>query len=213
MALSKGDDRSFGTLVGISFDDPFRAQEFLVAVTRLASRGNLVLNDAVTIIKDEGGKTLVHETIDPTPGRSAINGAMWAGLFGLILGGPVGWAAGAAIGAGGGALAANAVDLGISDEWVAWFREAVEPGTATVALLLAELDRNALVAEAKRFTGAEVVYADLDPDTMSRIQQALAGSEHGGPTGGAGPAADHGHGSAPDAATTDGGTAQVSPEV
>ena len=82
---------------------------------------------------------------------------MWAGLFGLILGGPVGWLAGTAVGAGAGAVTAHVVDLGISDEWVAWFREAVRPGTATVALLVTDLNRTALVEEARRFTGAHLV--------------------------------------------------------
>ena len=47
----------------------------------------------------ESGKTVVHESIDPTPASAALSGAMWAGLFGLILGGPVGWIAGLALGA------------------------------------------------------------------------------------------------------------------
>ena len=82
------------TLVGISFQDSFRAQEFLVAMTRLAAAGGLKLKDAVTVVKDDLGKTVVHESIDPTPGRAALTGSIWAGLFGLILGGPVGWVAG-----------------------------------------------------------------------------------------------------------------------
>jgi uncharacterized membrane protein len=161
------------TLVGISFDDVFRAQEFLTAATRLASKGDFQIIDAVIVVKDDDGKTHVRETIDPQPGRSAMSGALWTGLFGLLLGGPVGWLAGAAIGAGAGAATAKVVDLGISDEWVAWFREAVQPGTATIVLLVTKLDRDALVAEAKRFTGAELVYANLDESTIDRIKQAL----------------------------------------
>src|SRR4051812_15306920 len=120
------------TLVGISFDDRFRAQEFLTAATGLDARGNLKLRDAVLVMKDEDGRTMVHETTDLQPTRAALSGAMWAGLFGLILGGPVGWVAGMAVGAGTGVAAAKVVDLGISDEWVEWFRQAVEPGTVTV---------------------------------------------------------------------------------
>ena len=161
------------TLVGISFEDAFRAQEFLTAATGLASRGSLTLRDAVMVLKDDEGKTVVHETTDPQPGRSALSGAMWAGLFGLILGGPVGWVAGLAVGAGTGALTAKVVDLGISDEWVGWFREAVEPGTVTLALLVEDLDRDALVKEAARFTGAELVYANLDDTTIERVKAAL----------------------------------------
>ncbi len=162
------------TLVGISFDDAFRAQEFLVAVTRLASMGKLKLNDAVTVIKDEEGKTVVHETVDPTPGRAVFSGAMWAGLFGIILGGPVGWIAGIAIGAGAGAVSAKVIDLGVPDEWVQWFKSAVRPETATVALLVEDLDVAALVVESQRFTGAELVYANLDTVTMTRLRDALA---------------------------------------
>ena len=161
------------TLVGISFPDIFRAQEFLTAVTRLKANQSLVLEDAVIVVKDDDGKTVVRETIDPQPGRSAMSGGMWTGLFGLLLGGPVGWAAGAAIGAGAGALTAKIVDLGISDEWVAWFREAVKPGTATVAVLASEIIEDDLVAEVHRFAGAELVYANFDEAMMARLSGAL----------------------------------------
>jgi uncharacterized membrane protein len=163
------------TLVGISFPDIFRAQEFLTAATGLAAKGRLKLKDAVLVVKEEDGKTHVKETIDPEPGRTALSGALWAGLFGLVLGGPVGWAAGLAVGGVGGAVTAKVVDLGISDEWVGWFQQAVQPGTSTVALLIEDLDRNALVEEAGRFTGAELVYANLEDDTLDRIKDALAG--------------------------------------
>ncbi|CAN5701745.1 hypothetical protein BH24ACT2_BH24ACT2_15870 [soil metagenome] len=161
------------TLVGVSFENVFRAQEFLIAANGLAAAGRLKLKDAVTVIKDDSGRTVVHETLDPSPGRTALSGAVWAGLFGLILGGPVGWIAGLAAGAGAGAITAKVIDLGISDEWVDWFRDAVQPGTAMVGLLAEELDRNALVAEAARFTGAELVYTNLDDFTIDRIKAAL----------------------------------------
>ena len=124
------------TLVGISFGDTFRAQEFLTATGRLASQQRLKLVDAVFVTKDENGRTMVRETTDPGPGRSALSGAVWASLFGLILGGPVGWVVGGAVGAGTGAVAAKIIDHGVSDEWVAWFRESVAPGTTILALLV-----------------------------------------------------------------------------
>ncbi|MDQ1426102.1 MAG: hypothetical protein QOD72_3600 [Acidimicrobiaceae bacterium] len=161
------------TLVGISFDDRFRAQEFLTAANGLAAKGDLTLRDAVLVTKNDDGHTMVHETTDLQPGRTALSGAMWAGLFGLILGGPVGWVAGLAVGAGTGAVAAKVIDLGISDEWVAWFRETVAPGTVTVALLVEGLNLDALVKEAARFTGAELVYANLDDATIKRVEAAL----------------------------------------
>jgi uncharacterized membrane protein len=169
-------DVSPQTLVGISFGDRFRAREFLTAVTRMAANGRLRLRDAVFVVKDESGKTVVQETVDLQPGRSALSGALWAGLFGLILGGPVGWVVGAGVGAGTGAAAAKVIDHGVSDEWVGWFRQAVQPGTTTLALLVEDLDRAALVTELERFAGATLVYANLDELWLDRIVAALGGS-------------------------------------
>ena len=145
------------TLVGISLENAFRAQEVLVA-SGLVAAGRLKLEDAVTVAKDDAGKTAVPETIDPSPARSALSGAMWAGLFGLVLGGPVGWIAGVTVGAGAGAgaVTAKVADLGVPDEWATRFRDAVQLRTATVALLVEDLDRDAFVAETTRFTGAEL---------------------------------------------------------
>ncbi|MGE0000184.1 MAG: DUF1269 domain-containing protein [Ilumatobacteraceae bacterium] len=164
---------SHDTIVGISFDDAFRAQELMTAAFRLASKGQAQVLDAVTIVKDASGKTYVKETIDPSPGQSALSGSVWTGLLGLLLGGPVGWLAGAAIGAGAGAARAKIVDLGVPDEWVAWFREAVQPGTVTLVLLLGRFDREATFTELARFGGGHLVHANLPPDAVARIRAAL----------------------------------------
>jgi uncharacterized membrane protein len=161
------------TLVGISFEDVFRAREFMTGAARLESKKQLVLADIVLIVKDENGHTNVVETKDLQPGRSAFSGAVWAGLIGLILGGPVGWVAGIAAGAGAGAVAAKVIDLGVSDDWVAWFREAVVPGSATVVLLVSDLDEGALLREAQRFTGSHLVYASLENGMIDRLAEAL----------------------------------------
>jgi uncharacterized membrane protein len=161
------------TLVGIAFSDSLRAQEFLTATTRLALNKQLVLRDAVFIAKTDDGHTVVRETIDPSPGRSALTSAMWTGLVGLLLAGPVGLGVGAAVGAGTGAVTAKVVDLGIPDEWVAWFREAAQPGTTILALLVTDLNREALLKEFERFEGAHLVYANLDEATLERLRAAL----------------------------------------
>ena len=184
------------TLVGISFGDTYRAQEFLTATVRLASQDRLKLIDAVFVTKDDAGRTVVRETTDPGPGRSALSGALWAGLFGLILGGPVGWAVGTGVGAGTGAVAAKVIDHGVSDEWVAWFRDAVASGTTTLALLVERLDTAALVDELARFSGAELLYANLDPLWLDRMRTALGGAAD--PTAGAAPAGEPSTGAAPE---------------
>ncbi len=161
------------TLVGVSFDDVFRAREFMTVASRLKSKNELVLHDVVLIVKDAEGKTVVTETVDPQAKSSALSGAVWAGLFGLLLGGPVGWVAGAAVGAGAGIAAAKVIDLGVSDDWVEWFRAAVGPETATVVLLVSDLRIEALIDEAKRFPGSHLVYANVDEGLLGRLVEAF----------------------------------------
>ena len=168
-----GEPRPADTIVGISFGDLFRAQEFLTATRRLVARGEIGLRDAVIIMKDGDGKTTVRETTDPQPGTSALTGGMWAGLIGLIVGGPVGWLAGTALGAGVGAVSARLIDIGLPDEWVDWFRDAVQPSTATVVLLVDRIDDQVALGELERFAGARLVYANVPPDIVNRIRAAL----------------------------------------
>src|SRR6185312_13928552 len=58
------------TLVGISFPDVFRAQEFLTAAARLANQGSLKVADAVILVKHDDGRVTVQETVDPQPAQS-----------------------------------------------------------------------------------------------------------------------------------------------
>ncbi len=179
--MAKDRDTLPQTLVGISFDDAFRAQEFMTAIARLAAQKSLTLHDAVIVKKDVDGRTHVVETVDPSLGRSAASGALWASFIGLLIGGPVGWIAGGVIGASAGAVTAHVVDLGVPDEWVAWFKDAVETNTTTVVLLLTEVTVNDLVGEAERLVGARLLYANLDPHTFDRITDALAGKDASAP--------------------------------
>jgi uncharacterized membrane protein len=94
-------------------------------------------------------------------------------LLGLFLGGPVGWLAGMGLGAGAGALVAKFVDVGIPDEWVDWFKNAVQPDTATVVALAADIDLPALYREAERFSGAELVHTTLMPGASAHLAAAL----------------------------------------
>jgi uncharacterized membrane protein len=165
------------TIIGISFGDVFRSQEFLTAVTRMSANHELRLKDAVIVAKKEDGSTVVRETVDLQAGRTALSGAMWTGLLGLLVGGPVGWLAGMGIGAGAGAITAKVVDLGVPDEWVEWFREAVAPETFTVVILAESVDVEALIAEAMRFKG-HLVHANMAPDAIRRLEHALGDVTH-----------------------------------
>jgi len=164
------------TLFGLSFESVSRAQQFMLAIDELARHHRLRLVDAVMVVKDEDDRVRVRETIDPQPGRSALSGAVWTGLLGLIVGGPVGWIAGIGVGAGLGAITATVVDLGVPDEWVDWFKDAVSPDTATVVVLASDIDQRALRSEIDRFPGARLVHTTIRADAFSELRSAFDNS-------------------------------------
>jgi uncharacterized membrane protein len=94
-------------------------------------------------------------------------------LLGLLVAGPIGWIAGLGIGAGAGAITAKVVDIGIPDEWVDWFKEAVDPHTSTVVALATEVNLTALYREAQRFAGADLVHTTLRPGASADLAAAL----------------------------------------
>lgn len=180
-------DPNAPVIIGVSFDSRLLAQEYLLAMGRLREQGDLDLKDAVVVTKNDDGKVMVTETVDPTPGRAAASGAVWTGLLGLLLGGPVGWIAGLGIGAGAGAVAAKVVDLGIPDEWVAWFKSAVHPGTSTVVILAEHVHVPHLAREARRFEGAELLYTSMSDSGMQQLDEAFRGrlpADHAAPARG-----------------------------
>ena len=64
-------------LLVISFDDPLRAQEFLLATARLQKNGEIQVHDAVVIQREADGTSRVRETTDVTPGQAGVGAGVW----------------------------------------------------------------------------------------------------------------------------------------
>ncbi len=161
-------------IVVLGFNNRVAAQEALTAMTRLQTEGKLMVRDAVFVTKDEKGHAHVEETTDPTPGRAALGGGFWGLLFGAILAVPI---AGLAIGAGAAALSAKLIDKGLSDKFVKQLRQSVKPGKTYLAVLVSHGNRQAVLAELKRFSGmAEFVDSSLPEEAVSEVKEALAAS-------------------------------------
>lgn len=78
------------------------------------------------------------------------------------------------VGAGVGAVTTKVVDLGIPDEWVGWFKQAVHDGTTAVVILVEHVHVGELAAEAARFQGAELLYTTLPPESITQLLEAFA---------------------------------------
>ena len=160
-------------LLVISFDDPLRAQEFLLAAARLQTSDAIRVHDAVIIRRDPDGTSHVHETTDVTPGQAGVGAGVWGLLLGTLFGGPIGGLVVGAASAGGGALLAKLVDHGVKDATIAELREAVPPGRTALALLVSHVSMADLQRELARFPNAQLVETDLPPAAVNAVQEAL----------------------------------------
>lgn len=160
-------------LLVISFDDPLRAQEFLLAVARLQRNEEIQLHDAVIVTRDADGTSHVRETTDLSPSQAGVGAGVWGLLLGTLFGGPIGGLVVGAASAGGGALYAKLVDTGVKDATVAELRRAVPPGRTALALLVSHVSVADLQRELARFPNAQLVETDLPPAAVNAVQEAL----------------------------------------
>ncbi|MDP9091435.1 MAG: DUF1269 domain-containing protein [Actinomycetota bacterium] len=161
-------------LLVISFDDPLRAQEFLLATARLQKNDEIQVHDAVVIQREADGTSHVRETTDITPGRAGLGAGVWGLLLGTLFGGPIGGLVVGAASAGGAALFAKLVDTGVKDATVTELRTAVPPGRTALALLVSHISVADLQHELARFPNAQLVETDLPPAAVNAVQEALA---------------------------------------
>lgn len=161
----------------ITFDESIKAEEFLLAMTRLEGEDKLSLIDAVFVTRREDGKVRVHQTADVTPREGAFEGGFWGLVFGTILLGPVGGVATGALTAGFGALMGKLIDAGIKDEFIAGIKDKVEPGRTALALLTNGGDEAAFEHELERFAGATLLYSNLPAEARAAVEHALAQGE------------------------------------
>ncbi|WP_426574351.1 DUF1269 domain-containing protein [Aquihabitans sp. McL0605] len=167
LGVSDGDH-----IIGVSFEKVTRAEEVLLALSHLQGEGEIAMHDAVVVVKTAEGKVRIHQTVDPTPGRSALTGSIWGMLAGLLFGGPI-FLAAAAAGAGGGALLAKLIDLGLDDKWVKEVGEWLDPGTSALLVLVAAEVRPAVVAELGRYEGT-VLYCTFPDAVRQELERALS---------------------------------------
>jgi uncharacterized membrane protein len=161
-------------IVGMSFDKVTRAEEVLLALVHLQQEGEISISDAVVVAKDAEGKVRIQQTVDPTPGLSAVRGSIWGMLAGLLFP-PAGLLVGGAIGAGSAALMAKLIDLGLDDDWVKEVGNWLDPGTSALLLLVDADVRPTVVDELGRFEG-KVLYCTF-PDAVRRELERALGDE------------------------------------
>lgn len=154
-------------LVIAAFSDEEKADAALKSLRELQREDIVQILNAAVLVKNQKGRTRVHETQDVGAGGGAVFGAIVGALVGL-LGGPAGAIVGAVAGAATGGVAASQIDMGFAEDALAEFKAAMPPGSsAIIALVYHEwVDR---LVEALEDLGAELYRQALAAELAEQI--------------------------------------------
>ena len=155
-------------LVVIGFDDEHTAFEMRAAVAKLQKEYLIEMEDVVVVTKDDKGKVKLHQAVNLTA-AGAMGGTFWGMLIGMIFLNPL---AGAAIGAGAGALSGKLRDIGISDKFMKELGETFQPETSALFVLVRKVTPDKVLEGLKGFKG-KVLKTSLTKDKEEELRQVL----------------------------------------
>lgn len=162
-------DGSASDLWVFSFDGLERAQEAMLAVSRLVRRNHLDLEDAAIVVLRRGRVRLL-QTRDMNPAQGALGGAWLGTIAGLLAGLPL---VGAALGAAAGGMYARLRDFGIADAEMKAFGRTLEGERAALFLLVRDCHRLRALHEVSRFP-ARIERSSADPALVETVRAQLA---------------------------------------
>lgn len=156
----------------VMFDDESQASQVLDTLRRLEDEQLVDLGKAAVVTRRATDGTVdIEETSDLDTTESTIAGAAAGGLLSML--GGKGLLRGALLGAGGGALASKAIDLGLDDDSLQEVGDQLEPGTsALVAMVDIKVVKPTMEA-LDRFEGGTILRHTLEPGTAQALSAAL----------------------------------------
>ncbi|PPC89167.1 MAG: hypothetical protein CTY36_15980 [Methylocystis sp.] len=156
-------------LLVIAFPSEEKAEEVRQKLFTMQKEYLIELGDAVVAVKNADGAIKLNQLFNTTA-LGGVSGAFWGALIGLIFMMPL---AGAAIGAGAGAVSGALTDFGIDDKFMKDVAAAVPPGGAALFLLVRKMTTDK-VLEGLKGVGGVVLRTSFDKSKDDAIRAALA---------------------------------------
>jgi uncharacterized membrane protein len=155
-------------LVVIGFDDETTAFEMRAELAKMQKDYLIEMEDVVVVTKDENDKVKLHQAVNLTA-SGAVGGTFWGMLIGFLFLNPL---AGAAVGAGAGALSGKLADIGINDQFMKDLGETFKPGTSALFVLVRKATPDKVLEGLKKFKG-RVIQTSLTKDKEEELQKVL----------------------------------------
>ncbi len=156
-------------LLVIAFPSEEKAEEVRQKLFTMQKEYLIELGDAVVAVKNPDGAVKLNQLFNTTA-LGGVSGAFWGALIGLIFMMPL---AGAAIGAGAGAVSGALTDFGIDDKFMKDVAEAIPPGGAALFLLVRKMTTDK-VLDGLKGVGGVVLRTSFDKSKEDAIRAALS---------------------------------------
>ncbi len=159
-----------GNLVVIGFEDESSAFEMRAELAKMQKEYLIEMEDVVVVTKDEDDKIKLHQAVNLTA-TGAVGGTFWGMLIGFLFLNPL---AGAAVGAGAGAIGGKLTDIGINDKFMKDLAETFKPGTSALFVLVRKATPDKVLEKLKGFKGT-VIQTSLTKDKEEELRKVLEG--------------------------------------
>jgi uncharacterized membrane protein len=156
------------TLVVVSYDDAFKAEEIRTQLRKMQKDYLIDLEDAVVAVKDAKGKVKLHQMYSLTA-AGAASGGFWGALIGMLFMMPL---VGAAVGAASGALSGALTDVGIDDKFMKELAASMTTGSSVLFVLVRKATPDKVLEELTG-TGGKVIKTSLTHEDEAKLQAAL----------------------------------------
>jgi uncharacterized membrane protein len=157
-------------LIIVAFDDELRAEEVRLDLMRMQHDHLVMLEDAVTLIRNREGKVKLRHNTHHTVGGALAGGALGT-VMGLMLLNPVFALLGAIGGTVVGATSGSSTHLGVHEEFMEELAEHLKPGASALCILVQE-DLDKVMEELKKFEG-RVLHTSLGEGYEERLQEII----------------------------------------
>ena len=154
-------------LIVLTFEDTVQAGAALESLKKMQHAGQVKIDDAAVIVKDESGKVEVKNQMDTGVKVGIVGG----GLLGLLLASVFFPLAGLAIGATAGGLIGKMAGLGVDKKFVQDVTESLQPGMSAL-FVIGSGEANAVRSALEPFKGT-VYHTTLSSEAVETLRSAL----------------------------------------
>jgi uncharacterized membrane protein len=157
-------------LVIVAFADEATAFEMRAELVRLQKEYLIEMEDVVIVTRNAGGDVTLHQAVNLTA-SGAMGGTFWGALVGLLFLNPI---VGAALGAGAGALAGRATDIGINDDFLRDVGASLDKGGSAVCVLIRKMTTDKVAERIAKFRSkGRVVQTSFSKDQEAKLRAIL----------------------------------------